>query len=73
MVNELQPGHYFTRDMGDGEWIVAEVVESITGTRLWYPSGRCQYVHDLDQDERDRLYGPIPTPDDPRWKALVGR
>jgi len=72
---EYKDGWYWVRDLGcdDEEWTTCEVAADGRGAQdITFADGETFGLHEVGSQVLRTLTGPIPTPDDPRWKALVG-
>ena len=67
----LKPGAYFIYHRG--KWWAGEIEEH-RGEQYWVTANAIgTRLRAIPVGELATIRGPIPTPDDPQWKALVGK
>lgn len=71
MVGEqLRPGRYWCHALGE-DWEIVRIYHNGKVLKVVYQDGSCDRVSCMQSTERRTLVGPIPNPDDPRWRKLV--
>ena len=69
VASELQPGRfYWWRASSDSKWETVRIHETWLNKKQCLHRTNCVEPYGTSGE----FVGPIPTPDDPRWKALVG-